>query len=550
MTRTHVEYAVAATLALAFLIVAAIDVAVFPYHEWDALAYGEWSRLIAEHWRLEFPTITDQTYQRPLLYALQGAAWGVFGFSERLGRTIDLAFGVMLLLGVVAATRRLSSWFGGAVAAVLLLIVPEFQRGVASGLTDVPVAAMIALAGVAVLRGSPTAIGVTACLAALTKTSALPALAGLAAASLVGDRADLPRRVRRLVAPLGAGIAVALVYDWWEARHVHEGLIAFLRAGSTGSYTALAAQLRRQAVFGVDWLGATLRVLVLFALIYATVRAVAGVRHAAASHAALAGAAALAYLGPLIAGGFDDAAVGPFDRWSHALGFAALLATLAAAARAPDDAVPTRRDLQRLLLWVAPPFAVWAWSGAYDLRLLSPAWPPLIMLSALALHAAFRGSSGRLTFLVAPATATLVIAVAVGLENVDGIGKSGWNDFQSSSAGFFDLNANRKILLPDFARALDAARPVVGRDGRVFSSDGKFRFFFPGRATQSYPRTCSDLTGYAVFVLLTDGASTDYMEANHLPSDPAYWARCQDPKLSRLTPVGVETAFRVGPADD
>src|SRR4029079_9480774 len=257
-------------------------------------------------------------------------------------------------------------------------------------------------------------------------------------------------------------------------------------------------------------------------LAYALVRAFGGA-HRASSIAAIAAGGLLAYLASLIAAHGDDATVGPFDTWPHALGFAALLATLAAATRAPADAVPSTRDLRRLLVWLAPPFVVWAWSGAYDLRLLSPAWVPMIVLSALVLSAAFRGSTGRLGVWALPGAAAIVVAVAAGLENVDGIGKSGWHDLQTSHTGFFDLDANRRSLLPDFANALDAARPVVGRDGRVFSSDGKFRFFFPGRANQSYARTCSDLAGYTVFVLLTDGASTDYMKANHFPSDLSFW---------------------------
>ena len=43
-----------------------------PYHFWDALAYGEWSRLIAETGKFHFPTITAQSYHRPLLYVSQG----------------------------------------------------------------------------------------------------------------------------------------------------------------------------------------------------------------------------------------------------------------------------------------------------------------------------------------------------------------------------------------------------------------------------------------------------------------------------------------------
>ena len=221
--RDRLEFLVPALLVVAFVGVAAIDVAAFPYHEWDALSYGEWSRLIGEHWRLDFPGITDQTYQRPLLYAAQGVVWGVFGFSERLGRIVDLTFGLLLLGALYELGRRLGSRSLGAIAAALVLLVPAFQRGVASGLTDVPAAATVALAGLAAVIGSPVLIAVASCLAVLTKPSTLPALLGLALASLVGLR-EAPRALlRRTWIPLALGVGVALVYDAYQATHVMKG---------------------------------------------------------------------------------------------------------------------------------------------------------------------------------------------------------------------------------------------------------------------------------------------------------------------------------------
>ena len=203
--------------------------------------------------------------------------------------------------------------------------------------------------------------------------------------------------------------------------------------------------------------------------------------------------------------------------------------------------------LGRLLVWMLPPLAAWVWSGAYDLRLLSPAWPPLILLCAIVLRAAFDGASGRLWPLALPAAAAVCIAVAGGLENVDGIGRADWRQLQNSTSGFFDLAANRDTLLPQFQDALQAIRPVLGADGKLFTSDGKFRFFFPGRVTQSYPRTCSSLRGYRAFVLLTDDDSANYMQSQlHVSPDPAHWAVCRDPKLTELLHADTLTAFRVG----
>jgi hypothetical protein len=260
---------------------------------------------------------------------------------------------------------------------------------------------------------------------------------------------------------------------------------------------------------------------------------------------ALAGAGVWSYLGPQIATHFHRTAVGPFDTWSHAVGFVAILTMLAATIWAPVESIPAVTSLGRLLLWAAPPFAAWAWSGAYDPRLLSPAWPPLIILCACALHAAIRGSRRYFSVLAVPAVAAIVIAIVAGLENVDGIGRTHWSQVRAAPSSLLDLSANRAILLPDFAGALTAVRPTTGADGQIFTSDGKFRFFFPGRVTQSYARTCSDLEGYRVFVFLTDKSSLAYMQANRLPTDPAFWSRCGHPRLTRLASSGNEIVFRV-----
>jgi 4-amino-4-deoxy-L-arabinose transferase-like glycosyltransferase len=218
--RIPLEVALPAALVLGYFLVATLDVIVFPYHEWDALSYGEWARLIGEHWQFHFPHIAAQTYQRPFLFVLEGVAWHLFGFSERLGRFIDLFFGIGLVVAVFALTRRLFSRDVAALAAVLLLLVPGFQRGVASGLTDIPVAAMTAFTALAISLETPIFIGLSAGCATLTKSSALPALFGLAVACLIGGRSGLRERVRRLVLPLVVGVAAALLYDELQARRL------------------------------------------------------------------------------------------------------------------------------------------------------------------------------------------------------------------------------------------------------------------------------------------------------------------------------------------
>jgi len=541
--RLRLELAIPAVLTAAFVVVAALDVIIFPYHEWDALSYGEWSRLIAEHWRFHFAGVGDATYQRPVLYVAQGLAWGIFGFSERLGRAIDLTFGILLLAALFELGRRTISTVGGAVAVLLATVMPGVQRGIASGLTDVPAAAMVALAGVAAIADAPFLLAIASALCVLTKTSTLPALAGLGLACLLGPRNTLSSRVRRVVAPLAAGTAVGLAYDATQAARFHESLLAFIRSGSTGYYATLSAEMRRSAFFGADWLGGVLRTLLLFGVVYALCR-VARLGHHSSAVAAWVLAAVSSYVGPLIASHLTSAAVGPFDAWRHAVGYVALLASLAVTIFSPRG--PSPLLLARLLVWSAPPFIVWTWSGAYDLRLLSPAWAPLILLAAVASVTALDGARGRLWPFALPAAAALAIAAAAGLENIDGIGHEGWRQVQSSSSGFFDADANRHIVLPQFSDILAAVGPVIGSSGRIFSSDGKFRFYFPGRATQTYPRSCADLRGYQAFVLLTDDDSTRYMQSIHVSADPAHWAACRNPPLTQLIQAGTLVAYRVG----
>jgi 4-amino-4-deoxy-L-arabinose transferase-like glycosyltransferase len=98
----RLAFAATALLTLATGLLLAVTV---PFHSGDALAYGEWSRLIAMEWSIRFPAITDQTYHRPFFYVVQGVLWGVFGFHEWIGRLLALSFTVLL----VAATAWLAA---------------------------------------------------------------------------------------------------------------------------------------------------------------------------------------------------------------------------------------------------------------------------------------------------------------------------------------------------------------------------------------------------------------------------------------------------------
>ena len=92
------------TTALFFL--AALFVAlVIPIHAQDALTFGEWSRLVSQHWHLRYAAATGQEYGRPLFYVLQGWVWGIFGFAEPLGRVLSGLFSLLLLGSVVWLVR-------------------------------------------------------------------------------------------------------------------------------------------------------------------------------------------------------------------------------------------------------------------------------------------------------------------------------------------------------------------------------------------------------------------------------------------------------------
>ncbi len=92
------------TTALFFL--AALFVAlVIPIHAQDALTFGEWSRLVSQHWHLRYAAATGQEYGRPLFYVLQGWVWGIFGFAEPLGRVLSGLFSLLPRLGGLARAR-------------------------------------------------------------------------------------------------------------------------------------------------------------------------------------------------------------------------------------------------------------------------------------------------------------------------------------------------------------------------------------------------------------------------------------------------------------
>jgi 4-amino-4-deoxy-L-arabinose transferase-like glycosyltransferase len=524
-----------------FFTTAMVVAVVIPFHAQDALTFGEWSRLISEHWRVHYPAATGQEYGRPLFYVLQGWLWGVIGVGEGSGRILSGLFSMLLLGVLVWLVREERSWgrLAGLLAALALIATPVFAFQMVAGLTDVPVAALVALTGALVWgrRPSPAraaTAAVAASLAVLAKPSALLALVGLMIALLPLNESWRSRLLYR-VGPVAAGLGIGLLYDLTQARYVHQGLRTFLQAGvSSDYYRTLADEARRYALLDGGWFGDGLRVAIFFALIYTAARLV-GAHHQTAVLAGVPLAVAASWLGPWVAAHQADATVGSFHSAGAALAAIGTAAFLGFGVAADRDAVPTRAELGRFLLWALPVFVAWSVYGAYDFRLLAPAWPPLLALIVLCALPAASAFAARGALAVAVPFALFAVVVATNVYNVDGLRKSGWDQLRRTD-DWLDTDETRAIVLPALSRALVAVRPEMKPGDLLISPEGAFRFFYPGHVEQSYPNSCEDLRRFRVFVLTTDEGSKRYMEDFlHVSSDPSYWASCQEPRLKQLT---------------
>ena len=513
---------------------------VIPIHAQDALTFGEWSRLISQHWHLHYAAGTVQEYGRPLFYVLQGWLWGIFGFHEPVGRVLSGLFSVLLLVTLVLLVRE-RAWgrLAACLAALALVATPVFAQQVVSGLTDIPVAALVALTGALLWGRRPSVVhavaaGVAAALAMLAKPSAFLALIGLGLALFLLDGAVRSRVLYRVV-PVAAGIGLGLVYDATQAHHTHQGLQSFMQAGvNSAYYRSLADTSRRYAVFDGAWFGDGLRVAAFFALVYLLLRVV-GLRQRLAAAAGVPLALLCSWLGPWIAAHESQASVGSLHSAGAAVAALGTAVFLAAGAVAFDDAVATRRELVALAVWAAPTAVAWAVYGAYDQRLLLPAWPPLLALVVLAALPAASGWARRGAIAAAVPVAAFAVVIAENVYNLDGLGHSGWSELRRTN-DWSDRDETRAIVLPAFSRALVVARRQMRPGDDLVSPEGAFRFFFPGQVEQSYPNSCEFLHRFRVFVLTTDEGTQRYMrDFLHVSPDPAYWAACKSPHLTQLT---------------
>jgi hypothetical protein len=206
---------------------------------------------------------------------------------------------------------------------------------------------------------------------------------------------------------------------------------------------------------------------------------------------------------------------------------------LALSLAAPAEAVPSRSTLARGLLWATPPFVAWAWLAAYDVRLLAPAWPAIVLLIVLALLPAFAGARALRPWLVAvPATAAVVLALYA-IYGINGLGRPGWQSLRAGGiSGLGDTGQLRNIAVGgDFAAELNALTPQVGSHDRIVTVDDRLEFLYLGRIDIDQPRTCSDLADYDIFVLL----ESDEVQAEYgtRVTSPSFWeSGCTHPPLT------------------
>jgi hypothetical protein len=523
--------------ALAFFAAAGVFLAIeivlastLPYRGWDPVAYGTWSRLIGIHGGFHHPGVLDVDLHRPLFYVLQGELWRVFGFHLALGRLLSLAFTVVLIVCTArlagrAEHRRLHQ----AVSVLVLLLVTDLLVHAADGLTDIPAAAMVALTAVVLwtVRESPyryPLLALCALLAVLAKPSGLVGVVALMLAQLLGPAETLARRAVHDLAPLAAGLGIGLLYDWTQARYVHESLPSFMHSGvGAGIWADKAAAARPDAVWGWHWLGDPLHVLLVASLFYAILR-VAGCAHRLAVLAGVPAAWIWAWVGPELTAhpfrpGFDLEGVATY----------AVAAALLLGAAAPPSVVPGRLELARCLVWAAPPIAIWMVWAAYDTRLTSAAWPPLVLLvTRLVASALVGGAVSRAPVLAAGFAAALLTLALTQVYQLDGLGHDGWKALRAGGlSGLRSVSFRENLVYGQFQYELNVLRREIGPGERLLGGDGRLGFFFPDRVGAAYPRTCGELEGYRAYVLLLGDESVYVARSLHTPATVDEWSTCR-----------------------
>jgi len=536
----------AVVAALAFVAIGVLLAVTLPYHDYDSFAFGDWSRAIAEHGKVDPLSAGPLASSRPLFYELQGALWWVTGISFTAGRLLSLAFAILLLVGVFVLARALGlSRFVSALAVVVAVSISAFAQKALSGETDVPSAAMAALAAAAAIRAPKGLRGIVLVAAAgavavLVKQTVLIPLVPLAVVLGIDRRRQLGRtRLRGSAAALALGLALGLAYDAVMAARFHLGFLDYLRTGKTGIWAQYAAAARTDAILRADVLGAGLRIPLLFAASYSLLRLVrVGHRHACI--AGLGVALIWGIAGPLAAGVGN----GPFETANTGftfIGFAVLLAALLVVRGTAFD----RRTAGLVLALALPPLVVWAATSADQVRQSAPAWPGLAILIAIVVGAAIEAlAKAGVTTALAPVT-VLAVAVWMSLATYDGLERAQWHEYRALGwSGVGDRARTTNIVLPAVQNALATAEPHLG-GGRLVSQDPRFAFFLPGQVDTRVPLHCSDVRGEGVFVLLTADESEAGARAAGGLATPEEWTRCSSRSEERR--VGKECRSRWSP---
>ena len=538
----------AAVAGAVFAAAAVFAAVVVPYRFWDSLAFGSWSRLI-ERGEV-FPEDTPALFlQRPLFYVAQGLAWRWLGGEEWIGRLLSLAFAALLVWAVWALARRLSDEPAASrllppLAALVVLASSRVAWYATGGMTDVPVAALVAATGVLLWRGAsgPGPAAATAALATaavLAKPTALLAFAGLVPAVLfLRARKGLPG-----LAAAGVGMGIALGYDAWQAARLDESLADFLSSGGTSEiWLERGANARWAALGSGDWLGEGLRLVVTFGLAHGVARAL-GARPGVALQLGGLLAVVWSVAGTVGSGELPGAALVGTPVW-----LALVAAMLLAPFGAHVDPV-TSRTYGALVVWLLPTAVIWWWFRADEIRLLSPAWTPLYLLAAAALASTLLGLARlRPAAALAPVVALALLALA-NLPAIDGLGRHGWAKvLEAGPSAWSDRPRMERLVLAEFLdEELRHARENVAESERIVTVDNRLAYFFPGQVRTTFARTCADLEGARLFTLFLNGIVLEAAHRAGQRTDPLAWLQCARPRLELVADLPrVHAVFVVG----
>lgn len=533
----------------AFVAVGLLLALTVPYHDWDAFAFGELSRAV-QNGGYALTDFSAAVVHRPLFYVVQGWLWAAFGFSFASGRLLGLGFAVVLVISVAWLGRTPGARLGGltaVLAGTALISIPELSTQAISGLSDVPAAAMVGVTAAVALtpgRGRSRAIAIVllAFLAVLTKPSVLAPLAGLIIAVELAARrprvgsegtTDGEARADRAVtfAPLVAGVAAGLVVHLAASLRLGVGFLDYLTAGTSDYWAQRADEERWGALARLDVLGPHLRLPLAFVLLYTLARLLR-VTHRVAATAALLLAVAWTTIGSALASDPER----PLWTAQTAFTWAGFLGWLALFCAVTEHAVPDRSRITDFALIGFPPLAVWWYATPYAERLASTAWPGLAALIGITLAPAVIVLARNAGVAALAPALVLGLAVWASLASFDGFGADQWREYKSLGRdGIRDEGRTLNIVLPSIQATIEAVRPALGDEGRLSTTDPRLSWWFPGRVSLGYVTTCEQLDGYAAFVLLTSDESRAQLEDLGGNGDPAWWAGCEEPRLTQLT---------------